>query len=81
MSTTELIMQKAKSLTEAEAREVLAFLDQLRPTRAPRPSELLRMPPAERERILTAQAASAETLYRENPDLIVEDWDEPLDYA
>ena len=82
MSATELVSEKIKSLSEPEALAVLDFLNQLPPrTRAPKASELLCMPAAERERILAAQAASAERLYRENPEMIVEDWDEPLDYA
>jgi hypothetical protein len=43
-------------------------------------SELMRLPPAERRRILRSQARQAEALYRDNADLIVEDAEAPLDY-
>ena len=80
MSATELVAEKARLLTEAEAQSVLDYIVQIKRPVAPTASELMQMPPAERDRILSAHAESAAKMYRENPDLIVEDVDPPLDY-
>ena len=41
----------------------------------------MRLPLAHRQAILEAQAAKAEALYRDNPDLICEDAEGPLSYG
>lgn len=79
MSAIELVAEKIKTLSETEAQNVLVYLAQIKPA-APTARELRRMPRAERERILAAQAAAAEPDYRANPHLIVEDVDPPMDY-
>lgn len=80
MSALELIAERIKSLSEAEAQSVLAYLTEIKAPVVPTARELRRMPRKERERILTAQAAEADSHYRQNPDLIVEDIDPPMAY-
>ena len=79
MSATELVVEKVKQLSEVEAESVLAYIAQIHPTRAPSPVELMRLPKSERRRILAAQAEKAEALYREHPEIIMEDTEAPLD--
>jgi hypothetical protein len=40
----------------------------------------MRLPQAERRRILASQARQAEVFYRQNPEMIVEEADAPLGY-
>ena len=80
MSAVELVVEKVRHLSETEAESVLAYLTCLKPFVAPNARELRRMPRAERERILAAQAKEAEAHYRQNPDMILEDVDPPMDY-
>lgn len=80
MSATELVAEKVRTLSEEDAKTVLELINHITEGRAPTARELMRLPLAERNRILAAQAESAERLYRENPDLIVEDFDPPMDY-
>ena len=79
MSATELLLEKAKGLSEPEAEIVLRCIDALHGP-SPKPSELRKMPADVREQIISAQFAKAKNLYRDNPDLFIEDWDPPLDY-
>ena len=80
MSTAEMVVEKVKLLSASEAESVLNYIVRLKPSAAPTARELLRLPPEERSRILARQAETAEALYRDNPDLIVEDFDPPMDY-
>ena len=80
MSTSELVAEKVRGLPEFQAQAVLAFIQEI--SNSPRlgPLELMRLPPAERRRILADQARQAEALYRQNPELIAEEADAPLSY-
>lgn len=80
MSTAELIYEKAKLLSEQEAQAVPGYVLKLKP--APLTGrELRRMPKAERERLLAAQAEGAGALYREHPEIINNCVDALLDYG
>jgi hypothetical protein len=78
MSATELIAERSRHLTESQAEAVLAYMDVLAKT-APSARDLLNLPPAVRRKILAQQAARAEKIYREDPDLVVEDREPPLE--
>lgn len=81
MSATELIAEKSRTLTAPQAEVVLAFIDQVAIRPAPTATELRKLPREARKRILAEQMERAAELYRLNPDLIVEDFDPPLEYA
>ena len=70
MSTAELIYEKAKLLSEPEAQSVLKYVVTFKPS-ALTARELRRLPKPERSRLLAAQATDAETLYREQPQILV----------
>ena len=80
MSTSEIVAEKVRGLPEFQAQAVLAFIQEI--SNSPRlgPLELMRLPPAERRRVLANQARQAEALYRQNPELIAEEGDAPLSY-
>lgn len=80
MSTSELVAEKVSELSELQAQAVLAFIQELSTCPRLTALELLRLPPAERRRILTNQARQAEALYRQNPELIAEETDAPLSH-
>ena len=80
MSTAELIYAKAKLLSETEAQSVLSYVVKLKPA-ALNARELRRLPKAERGRLLAAQADGAEALYREQPQILNDCMDAPLDYG
>jgi acyl-CoA reductase-like NAD-dependent aldehyde dehydrogenase len=80
MSAVELVAEKVKRLPEYQAQAVLAFIRELSDSPGLSAGELMRLPPAERRRILRSQARQAEALYRDNADMIVEDTEAPLDY-
>jgi len=80
MSATELLAEKAKSLTEDEAQAVLNYMEHLPSSRRWTARELLLLPREQRDRILESQFAQAAELYRDNPDLVVDVVDPPLDY-
>jgi hypothetical protein len=75
-----MVAEKVKALPEYQAQAVLTFIQELSTTPALSAAELMRLPPAERRRILASQARQAEALYRQNPEIIVEDTDPPLSY-
>jgi hypothetical protein len=75
-----MVAEKVKALPEYQAQAVLTFIQELSTTPALSAAELMRLPPAERRRILASQARQAEALYRQNPEIIVEDADPPLSY-
>ena len=81
MSATELIAEKSRTLTAPQAEVVLAYIDEI--TKHPGLSavELMRLAPEVRDRVLAAQMAAAEAIYRENPDLIWDDAEAPMEYA
>ena len=81
MSAVELIAEKSRSLTEVQALTVLAFIEALGTQRAPPAGELRKMPLEFRERILASQMVIAEKIYRENPELVWDDAEPPMDYA
>ena len=80
MSTAELIYEKAKLLSEPEAQSVLSYVVKIKPA-ALTARELRRLPKTERARLLAAQAAGAETLYREQPHILNNCVDAPIDYG
>jgi hypothetical protein len=80
MSVNEMVAEQVKRLPEFQAEAVLAFIQELSSAPALTATELMRLPSAERRRILAAQARQAEVLYRQNPEMVVEDADAPLDY-
>jgi len=75
-----MIAEKIKNLPEIQAQAVSAFIDEISASPATDATELMRLPLTERRRILANQARQAEALYRHNPELIVEDLDEPASY-
>ena len=80
MSTAELIYAKAKLLSETEAQSVLSYVVKLKPADFTA-RELRRLPRAECDRLLAAQAGGAETLYREQSQILNDCVDAPLDYG
>jgi hypothetical protein len=80
MSTSEIVAEKVRGLSEFQAQAVLAFIQELSDTPRLSAIELMRLAPAERRRILANQARQAEALYRQNPELIAEEGDAPLSY-
>jgi hypothetical protein len=42
--------------------------------------DIMKLPPSERQKILTKQFQEAEQFYQNNPDLIVPDVDSPIGY-
>lgn len=80
MSTTDLVIEKAKTLTEEEAEAVLTYIARLPRGRCWTAQELMRLPLQERSRILEAQIDEAAEHYRNNPDLIMDVVDAPFDY-
>jgi hypothetical protein len=80
MSTIELVAEKVKALPEFQAQAVLTFIQELSASPDLSATDLMRLPPVERRRVLAAQARQAEALYRQNPELVVEENDAPLNY-
>ncbi len=81
VNTNDLLVEKVKQLPEAQAEAVLAYVRELTESRHLTATDLMRLPPAERKRILVKQARHAETLYRQHPEMIVEDAEPPLNYG
>ena len=81
MTTAELVAEKVKAVPEFQASAVLAFITELSATPAMSAAQLMRLPQAERRRILSNQARQAEMLYRRNPEMVVEETDAPLDHG
>ena len=75
-----MVAEKVKGLAEFQAQAVLTFIEEFSNTPVLTATQLMRLPPAERRRILASQARQAEALYRQNPEMIVEDGDAPLSY-
>ncbi len=75
-----MVAEKVKGLAEFQAQAALTFIEELSNTPVLTATQLMRLPPAERRRILASQARQAEALYRQNPEMIVEDGDAPLGY-
>ena len=75
-----MVAEKVKGLAEFQAQAVLTFIEELSNTPVLTATQLMRLPPAERRRVLASQARQAEALYRQNPEMIVEDGDAPLSY-
>lgn len=80
MSTSELVAEKVKELPEFQAQAVLTFIQELAATQCLSATELIRLPAAERRRVLASQARQAESLYRQHREMIVEETDAPLAY-
>lgn len=80
MSTNEMVAEKVKGLPEFQVQAVLTFIQELSNAPVFSATELMRLPPTERRRILAGQARQAEALYRQNPEMVVEDTDAPLSY-
>ena len=80
MSMSEMLAEKVKALPDFQAQAVLAFIQELAPERVLSAPELMRLPSVERRRILAGQTRQAEALYRQNPEMVVEDADAPLSY-
>jgi hypothetical protein len=81
MNSSELVVERARKLSEHQAELVLAYIDELVASPHLSASDLLRLPPAQRRAILHAQAEKAETVYRNDSTLICEDAEGPLPYA
>lgn len=75
-----MVAEKVKGLPEFQAQAILTFIQELSTAAVLSATELMRLPPAERRLILASQARQAEVLYRQNPEMIVEDADAPLSY-
>ena len=75
-----MLAEKVRQLPESQAQVVLAFIEELSASRAVSATELMRLPLAERRRILAHQVRQAEPLYRRSAEMIVEDHDQPLNY-
>ena len=75
-----MVAEKVKGLAEFQAQAVLTFIEELSNTPVLTATQLMRLAPADRRRILASQARQAEALYRQNPEMIVEDADAPLTY-
>ena len=75
-----MVAEKVKGLAEFQAQAVLRFIEELSDAPVLSATQLMRLPPAERRRILASQARQAEALYRQNPEMIVEDTDAPLSH-
>ena len=80
MSAVELVCEKAKTLSERQARDVLEFIGRMSRKAAPSARDLMRLPALERDLILQKQAASASELYQNKPGLLLDDVDAPLEY-
>ena len=80
MSTTDTVIEKAKALTEEEAKAVLTYIAHLPRPRAWTARELMLLPLEEREKILELQTTEAAGFYRANPDLILDVVDDVLEY-
>ena len=77
MSATELLLAKARSLSEPEAAAVLGFIDRLDGRRL-RASEILKLPREIRREITRDWFKGAEDFYARNPDLIIDDTEGPI---
>jgi transcriptional regulator of met regulon len=81
MTAAEMVREKVQNLSEAQAQLLLAYLDALTASPFPSASDLMRLPVAHRHAILQAQAAKADNLYRNDPELICDDTEPPLSYG
>ena len=81
MSTTELVIEKVKRLPQIQAEAVLTFIRELSESPSLTAADLMRMAPADRRCILSNQARQADMLYRQHPEMIVEDAEAPLNYG
>ena len=81
MSAIDLIAEKSRGLTELQAAAVLAYIEQLAGSTRLCARDLMRLPPEVRDGIMAAQAAAAENIYIENPDLIWDDAEQPVDFV
>jgi hypothetical protein len=77
MSATELLVEKARSLSEPEAESVLGFIERLQ-GRKLKATELMKLPRELRRQIVKEWFIGAEEFYRDNPDLIVDDKEGPV---
>jgi len=75
-----MVAQKVMELPEYQAQAVLTFIEELSSAPALSATELMRLPPAERRRVLASQARQAEAFYRQNPEVVIEEADAPLGY-
>ncbi len=81
MTPTELVAEKAKNLSEAQAQMVLAYMEEISTSPRLSASDLMKLPAAHRRAIIEAQAAKAEALYRQDSSLLCEDAEAPLPYG
>jgi hypothetical protein len=77
MSATELLIEKAKDLSEPEAAAVLGFIDRMDGRRL-KATELLNLPRQLRREILRDWFKGAEEFYRDNPEMIIDDIEGPI---
>jgi hypothetical protein len=80
MSATELIVERSRRLTEAQAEAVLEYMDQLTGASMLTAKDLMNLPPSVRRQVLAQQAARAGEIYRNQPDLVAEDNEPPLEH-
>jgi hypothetical protein len=81
ITAAELVTEKVKGLSEAQAEIVLAYVEEISGSPRLSASDLMRLPAARRRAILDAQAAKAAALYRQDPKLVCEDAEAPLPYG
>jgi hypothetical protein len=80
MSKAELIYEKAKLLSDADAQTILDYLTKLEPV--PLTARALRrLPKEERQQYLAARVKEAEALYLTQPALMNDCVDAPLEYG
>ncbi len=80
VNTTELLVEKVKSLPEHRAKAVLNLIREFMESHQATAAELTRLLPAERRNGQSQQARQAEVLLRHRPDMIAEEEEEPLYY-
>jgi hypothetical protein len=76
---TLLSQREGKPAKKVIMRLVQQALRQIKPTTLSA-KDIMKLPPKERNNILTQQFQAAEKLYKDNPELIVPDIDAPIDY-
>jgi hypothetical protein len=79
MSQTEVLIEKAKTLTPAQTEVVLQVIETFHGW-VPRGRELLNLPREVRRRLFQEQIARAGDPYTDDPDLIIDDKEAPLEY-
>jgi hypothetical protein len=80
MSNIELAVEKIKSLSDDDAKKVVSFIDAISKDESFTAQQLMKLPLDERNKILAKQFERAGAIYQDNPELLDDVVDEPLDY-